>query len=60
MPIKDVCSPNTSGQKPKPQRPPAPPGVKHAPIYGDGKGRSDQVTQLPEQPPIPPSSSAGR
>lgn len=48
MPIKEVCSPNSSGVKPKPQPLPHPDaasrGVKHAAVYSDGKGCSDQVT----------------
>ena len=55
MPIREICSPNSSGQKPKPQRPPAPPGVQHAAVYGDAARRSDQSNQ---PLPIPPSSSA--
>jgi hypothetical protein len=58
--VKDVCSPNSSGQKPKPQRPPAPAGVKHAAIYSDAARRNDQLTQLPEQPPIGPSNLRSR
>jgi hypothetical protein len=62
MPIRDVCSPNSSGQKPKPQVLPHPPpasrGVKHAAVYGDGKRRNDQVTELPEQPPISAPASS--
>ena len=56
MPIKDVCSPTYSGQKPKAQaaatRRSGRRGVKHAAVYGeyDGKQRSDQSTQ---QPPTP-------
>jgi len=64
MPIKEVCSPNSSGVKPKPQPLPHPDaasrGVKHAAVYSDGKGCSDQVTQLPEQPPIGPSNLRSR
>jgi hypothetical protein len=57
---KDVCSPNSSGAKPKPQplphAPPASRGVTHAPIYGDAKRRNDQVAELPtEQPSIAPT-----
>jgi hypothetical protein len=37
----DVCSPNSSGQKPKPQPLPQPDaksrGVKHAAVYGDAR-----------------------
>ena len=55
MPIKEVCSPNSTGQKPKPQQPPAPPGVKQAAIYGDR--RSDQSNQ---PPPIPPPNLGAR
>jgi hypothetical protein len=50
MPIKDVCSPNSSGAKPKPQPLPHPPaasrGVKHTPPYGPLiHGRNDQLSQ---------------
>ena len=57
--MKDVCSPNSSGQKPKPQPLPHPDnrGVKHAAVYGDGK-RNDQLTELPEQPPISAPASS--
>jgi hypothetical protein len=51
MPIKDVCSPNSSGAKPKPQPLPHPDaasrGVQHAKVYGDAKRRSDQSNQPP-------------
>jgi hypothetical protein len=60
-PVKDACSPNSSGGKqPKPTPLPHPDkdsrGVKHAAIYGDR--RTDQANQ----PPIGslPSSSAPR
>ena len=56
MPV-DVCSPNSSGQKPKPQRPPAPKGVKHAP-YGGPLIKGDSRTPLPPSPS--PSSSRNR
>ena len=62
MAIREVCSPNSSGQKPKPQPLPhrdvASRKIKHAPVYGP-LIKDDQVTQLPEQPPIPPSTSRG-
>ena len=38
MPIKDVCSPNSSGKQPKPQPLPGPNksrNVKHAAVYSD-------------------------
>jgi hypothetical protein len=44
MPIKDVCSSNSSGQKPKPQPLPGSNksrNVKHARVYSDA--RNDQV-----------------
>jgi hypothetical protein len=50
--VKDVCSPNSSGQKPKPQPLPhaslASRKIKHAPVYGPLVD-DDQLTQLPEQ-----------
>ena len=62
--IKTVCSPNSSGVKPKPQPLPHPPlnKVKHTHPWGPLiKDRSDQVTRLPmtEQPPPAPSTSRG-
>ena len=59
--MKDVCSPNSSGQKPKPKplphADPASRGVKHAAVYEDydGKQRNDQSSQ--QLPPTSPSSS---
>jgi hypothetical protein len=54
-PIKDVCSPNSSGAKPKPTPLPHPDKDKrnprHAAVYGDR--RNDQV-----QPPIGPLPSS--
>ena len=47
MPVKDVCSPNSSGQKPKPQPLPGSDKtrrVKHAAVYRRGD-------QIPNQPP---------
>jgi hypothetical protein len=59
MPIKDVCSPNSTGAKPKPQPLPHPDaasrGVKHAAVYGDAKRRSDQSNQPPPAPANPRS-----
>jgi hypothetical protein len=54
MPLKDVCSPNNSGAKPKPTPLPHPEnrGVKHTAPYGPpatGDRRNDQ-----DQPPIGP------
>jgi hypothetical protein len=49
MPIKDVCSPNSSGQKPWPTPLPHPDKDKrnprHAAVYGDRRG-----DQIPNQP----------
>ena len=48
MPIKDVCSSNSSGQKPKPQPLPGSNksrGVKHAAVY-----RGDQIPNQPSGP----------
>jgi hypothetical protein len=64
MAIKEVCSPNSSGVKPKPQplphADPASRGVKHAGVYKDydGRQRSDQSTQ--QLPPSPQTSPGGR
>ena len=57
-----TCSPNSSGQKPKPKPMPGSSenrGVKHAAVYGeyDGKQRNDQFQQLP---PTPQTSPGGR
>jgi hypothetical protein len=65
MPIQTVCSPNSSGVKPKPQPLPHPDaksrGVKHTAPWGPLiDGRNDQVTQLPEQPPPAPSNLRSR
>jgi hypothetical protein len=62
MPIREVCSPNSSGVKPKPTPLPHPDpasrGVKHTSPWGPLiDRRNDQVTQLPEQSPIAPSAS---
>jgi hypothetical protein len=62
MPIKDVCSPNSSGQKPKPQPLPHPPaasrGVKHTAPWGPLiKDRNDQSNQPPIAPPPSARSS---
>jgi hypothetical protein len=57
MPIKDVCSPSSSGQKPKPQPLPGSNksrNVKHARVYSDA--RNDQV----QPPPIGPLPSSTR
>ena len=62
--VKDVCSPNSSGQKPSPKplphADPASRGAKHAAVYGeyDGKQRSDQSTQ--QLPPSPQTNPGGR
>jgi hypothetical protein len=56
MPIKDVCSPNSSGKQAKPQPLPGSNksrGVKHAAVYDDG-ARNDQV----QPPPFRPSLSS--
>jgi hypothetical protein len=59
MPIKDVCSPNSSGQKPKPTPLPHPDKDKrnpaHAAVYGDR--RNDQI---PNQPSDLKSSTRDR
>ena len=58
MPIKDVCSSNSSGAKPKPTPLPHPDKDKrnppHARVYSDG--RNDQV----QPPPIGPLPSSTR
>jgi hypothetical protein len=64
MPVKDVCSQNSSGVRPKPQpmphRDPASRGAKGAKVYEeyDGKQRSDQSTQ--QLPPAPQTNPGGR
>jgi hypothetical protein len=63
MPIRDVCSPNSSGQKPKPQPLPGSDKnrrVKHTnpygpSIYGDRRG-----DQIPNQPSDLKSSTRDR
>ena len=48
MPIKDVCSPSSSGQKPTPQPLPGSNksrNVKHAAVY-----RGDQIPNQPSGP----------
>ena len=63
MPIKDVCSKNSSGQRPKdkplPHPDPASRGVNHTAPWGP-LIKDDQVTQLPQQPSIPPSNLRGQ
>jgi hypothetical protein len=59
MPIKDVCSNNSSGMRPKPKPMPGSSenrGVKHAAVYEDydGRQRNDQSTQ--QLPPTPPAN----
>ena len=60
MPIKDVCSPNSSGQKPKPQPLPHPPaasrGVKHTAPWGP----PTKEDPFPQQSTIPPSNLRGQ
>lgn len=59
MPIKDVCSPNSSGQKPKPTPLPGANkdrGVKHTAPYGPPT--NDKRADQSNQPPIGPSLSS--
>ena len=50
MPIKDVCSPNSSGAKPKPTPLPHPDKDKRNPPHAAVYRRGDQIPNQPSDP----------